>query len=569
MQSDNEHSKRQAWQERSFQRACWRLHWARIERLSKRAAMNWHGNDTSFRNAPLKLCQTEKLSAGTVSSTRCIRTCCMNECHRPGAYSFTDKLANRRKHSIGGRAMEIAAELAMHFERGKNYRKAAKYLQHAADNEIRRFAYHGAVALARRGLALLENLPNMRERTELELGLQLTLGMPLIATEGYAASDVGGAYLRARELCQELGEAPEFSQALWGLWTFHTLRGELSTALQDAEDFLRLGERLPYPGLKMRGHLAMEISFTHLGEYDRAVDHFEKALRLFDPELHRNDAFLYALNPGIAMRCFAAWSLWFLGRPEQALERIQEAISLARLLSEPHGMAHAFFFAAILYQLRREPQMAQEYADATIAVASEHGLVMYQALATMTRGWALAEQGRAEEAVEQIRQGLAGHLATGAKLRSQFLALLAEALVKAGKTEDALRTLEDALDAADRTGEKSYQAELYRLKGEFLLKQSRRRGASRAAAVGTLAIDVMPTAIANAEACFNESIQIARRQKAKSLELRTMMSIARLYQKLGKRNEALGLLAPVYASFTEGFDTIDLREAKALLDELS
>lgn len=187
----------------------------------------------------------------------------------------------------------------------------------------------------------------------------------------------------------------------------------------------------------------------------------------------------------------------------------------------------------------------------------------------MTRGWALAEQGRAEEAVEQIRQGLAGHLATGARLRSQFLALLAEALVKAGKTEDALRTLEDALDAADRTGEKSYQAELYRLKGEFLLKQSRRRGASRAAAVGTLAIDVMPTAIANAEACFNESIQIARRQKAKSLELRTMMSIARLYQKLGKRNEALGLLAPVYASFTEGFDTIDLREAKALLDELS
>jgi predicted ATPase len=252
------------------------------------------------------------------------------------------------------------------------------------------------------------------------------------------------------------------------------------------------------------------------------------------------------------MRCFASWSLWFLGRPDQALARIQEAMDLAKKLSEPHGIAHSLFFAAILHQLRREAQMSQEYAEAAIAVATEHGFVMYQALATMTRGWALAEHGREEEAIEQIQQGLAAHLGTGAKLRSQFLALLAEALNKQGRTEEVLRVLEEALDAAHHTGEKSYQAELYRLKGELLLKLSTHRGASKA----------------DAEACFNESIQIAQRQKAKSLELRAAMSLARHYQQLGRAKKAVGLLAPVYRSFNEGFDTIDLREAKALLDKL-
>jgi adenylate cyclase len=448
--------------------------------------------------------------------------------------------------------------------------QAAKYLQHAANNEIRRFAYQGAVGLARRGLELLGKAPDTRERTRLELGLQLTLGMPLIATEGYAAPAVGNVYSKARELCQRLGETSEISQVLWGLWTFHILRAELETSLQIAEEFIRMADRLPYAGLEMRGQLAMEISYTHIGEYDRAVAHFEKALVLFDPELHRDDAFLYALNPGIAMRCFASWSLWFLGRPDQALQRIQEALSLARELAEPHGMAHALFFAAILHQLRREAGTAQIYADATISVASEHGLVMYQALGTMTRGWALIEQGSEINAIESIREGLAAVLATGASLmRPHFLALLAESLMRARKDGEALRALEEALETAHRSGEKSYQAELYRLKGELLLKQSARRAASRAATVGRVVVDASGSAMAQAEDCFNEAIQIAQRQKAKSLELRAVVSLARHYREQGNPKKAGGLLAPVYRGFTEGFDTIDLREAKALLEELA
>ena len=303
----------------------------------------------------------------------------------------------------------------------------------------------------------------------------------------------------------------------------------------------------------------MEITFTHLGDYAQAYEHFKKALVLYDPEVHRDDAFRYALNPGVAMRCFGAWSLWFLGLPDEALTRIQEALSLARELSEPHGLVHALFFAAILHQLRREERLAQEHAEAAIAVAREHGMVMYQAVATTTRGWALIEQGVDEEAVEEMRQGLAAHQATGANLMCpHFLALLAEALAKTRQAEEGLHVLEEALEIAIRTGERSYLAELYRLKGECLLTQSKGRSAAQPA-----------TSLADAEDCFNQSIRIAQLQKAKSLELRAVRSAARLYQHQRKRKKARDILAPVYESFTEGFDTLDLREAKTLLAELA
>src|SRR5262249_18287550 len=268
-------------------------------------------------------------------------------------------------------------------------------------------------------------------------------------------------------------------------------------------ELLRLADRLPYPGLGMRGHWAMEITFTHLGEFRLAMEHYEKALSLYDPERHLDDAFLYALNPGVAMPCFAALALWFLGLPDQAVARIEDALTLARELSEPHSLAHALLFAAILYQLRREEQTAQERAEAAIAVSSEHGLVMYQAMATIIRGWTLIEHGRPEEAIEQIQQGLAALRATDTELvRQHFLPLLAEALDKARHTAEALRMLEEALALANRTGEGYYQAELYRLKGEMLLVQSTGRAVSRAATGGKGVVETDQPAVTNAESCF-------------------------------------------------------------------
>ena len=468
------------------------------------------------------------------------------------------------------RVKEIAGELAMHFERGADLQRAAKYFQQAADNAIRRFAYREAVGLSRRGLELLLQLSDTPARAAQELSLQLTLGVPLIATEGYAAPDVGSVYLRARELCQRLGETPDVSEVLWGLWTFHTLRAELGTAREIGEEFLQLAERLPYPGLAMRAHLTMEITFLHLGNFAPAIRHFEQAFSLYDPERHLEDAFDYAQNPGVAMQCFAAWALWFLGQPDQALARIQEALTLARELAEPHGLAHAHLFVTILHQFRGEERMAQVHAEAVLAVGHEHGLVMYEAMAKVMRGWALVYQGRPEVAIEQIRQGLAALQATGTELlRPHFLALLAEALFKGGQTEEGLRTLEEALAIAQGSGEGAYEAELYRLKGEVLLIQAARPGFQRTATTGKAIAQDDAAIRAQAKSCFRHAIRIAQEQKAKSWELRASMSIARLYQGQGRHKEARALLTQIYRKFTEGFATADLREAKALLDELA
>jgi predicted ATPase len=479
------------------------------------------------------------------------------------------RIGERGEIIYGDRVGEIAAELAVHFEQARDLTRAVKYLQLAAENAIRRFAYQEAVRLSRRGLELLGRLPDTRERAEQELGLQLTLGVPLIATEGYAAPDVGSAYTRARELCQQLDETPDIAEVLWGLRTYHNLRAEFGIAREIAEEFLRLAERLPYPGLAMRGHWAMESTFMVMGEFTLAIEHFEKALLLYDPDQHLDDSFLYALNPGVAMPCFAAWSLWFLGQPDQALDRIREAMTLARELSEPQGLAHALCFGAILHQLRREERMAEENAEAAIAVSSEHELVMYQAWATITLGWALIEQGRQEEAIEQMRQGLAAQRLTGAEVMlPHFLALLAEALGKTRQPEEGLRVLEEALELVHRNGGGNYHAELYRIKGELLLMQAADRGVSRATG-GKTVVKVKPLVVAQAEGCFHQSIKIAQQQKAKSWELRAITSLARLYQNQNRREEARALLAQIYDRFTEGFATADLREAKALLDELS
>jgi DNA-binding winged helix-turn-helix (wHTH) protein/predicted ATPase len=456
-------------------------------------------------------------------------------------------IAERGEQVYGDRSKEISVELAMHFERGRDYRRAAHYLKAGANIAIRRFAYQEAVSLARRGIELIGKLPETREVINEALCLHLTLGVPLIATEGYASPNVGQVYSKARELYEQLGDSPDISEVLWGLWTFHTLSAEFETARDIAEEFLQLSERLPYPGLALRGHWALETTFLHLGNFELALEHFEKALAIYDPIQHRDDSVFYALNPGVAMPCFAAWALWYMGFPDQSLERIEEALTRARELSEPHGLAHAALFASVLYQLRRDALMAQYYAEAVIDISREHGLALYGAMAMIVQAWSLSKYRDTREAVDQIREGLAALAATGTFLvRPHFLALLVEALSKLNEIDEALLLLNEAMELVNSKGERYYQAELYRVKGELLLKQA-------------------PDNQANAEDCFRRSLQIAESQKAKAWQLRTALSLARLYRSQGKVVEARNLLAPIYDSFTEGFETDDLRDAGVLL----
>ena len=417
-------------------------------------------------------------------------------------------IAERGEEVYGERASEIAVELAMHFERGREYFRAAHYLKQGANNAIRRFAYQEAVDLARRGIELINHLPNTREVVSEALCLHLTLGVPLIAIEGYASPNVGEVYMKARQFYDRLGDSPDVAEILWGLWTFHTLRGELETARNVAREFLLLSERLPYPGLGMRGHWALEITNTHLGNFELALNHYEAALALYDPAQHRDDSFLYALNPGVAMPCFAAWSLWFLGRPDEALLRMEEGLALARELSEPQGSAHAQLFASVLHQLRGDHRMAQDLAESVIEISHAHGLVLYGAMADVMKGWTLSEQGHEEDGIEQMREGLAALDATATALvRPHFVGLLAEALSKLDRIDEAFSLLDEATTMVSNTGERYYEAELYRLKGELLMMKDKR---------------------ADAEGCFKRSLEIAASQKAKSLQLRTEMSMARL-----------------------------------------
>ena len=200
----------------------------------------------------------------------------------------------------------------------------------------------------------------------------------------------------------------------------------------------------------------MEITSTHQGHFRLALEHFDKALSLYDPRQDPDDIFVDALNPGVAVRGFAGWCLWFIGQPDRALVRIEEAVALARDLSEPHGLAHALMFAAVFHQLRRERPIAQQYADAAMALADEHGLVFYGAIAQIVRGWALIGRGNDDHAAEQMRQGLAAWQRTGAQLmRPHFLALLAEACPPTGrKDQEGLQILDEALALAESTGER-------------------------------------------------------------------------------------------------------------------
>jgi adenylate cyclase len=290
----------------------------------------------------------------------------------------------------------------------------------------------------------------------------------------------------------------------------------------------------------------------------------EHGIALYKPQEH------YALSVragfpgdlGVFCHCFAAHTLWHLGYPDQALRHIHEALSLAEVLAHPFSRALALAYAAMLYQFRRDQRLAQEAAATAITLCREQGFSYYLAWVTIMKGWALSAQGPSEEGMAQMRQGLAAIRATGAALRQPYyLALLAEAHGQAGQVESALALLAEALTEVHRHGECWQEAELHRLRGVLLLRAGVQ--ATRSHADGdTDSIDT------EAEQCFHQALVTARRQDAKSLELRAAVNLARLWQKKGNHAEARDVLAPVYAWFTEGFHTADLREAKALLDEM-
>jgi class 3 adenylate cyclase/predicted ATPase len=439
--------------------------------------------------------------------------------------------------------------LAYHYTEAGLPAQALPYWQRAGQRASERSAYVEAVAHLTRGLEVLTTLPETPERTQHELRLQLALGVALIAAKGYAAPEVENVYTRAQTLCQALGDMPRLLQVLLGLEASSVAKAQLRRAHALAEQCLVLAQRLQHPIRLLHSHHALGLVLFHLGESTAALPHLERGMTLYDAQPHHPRQNLQ--NPGVACRSYAAWALWWLGYPELALQRGHEALTLAEELAHPYSTAYALWFTAALHQYRREAQRSLEQAAATIALATEHDFPFWWAMGTWLYGWALAEQGQEEDGIAQMRQGVTAWRATGAAVFvPTYLATLAEVSGKAGQVEDAQDLLREALALVEDTGERCWEAELYRLQGELLL--------ARSAAEHT-----------EAESCFHQALDIARRQQAKSFELRATMSLSRLWQRQGGRVETRELLAPVYGWFTEGFDTADLQEAKALLDALA
>jgi predicted ATPase len=442
-----------------------------------------------------------------------------------------------------------AVQLAMLFQAARDPERAADHYLIAAENAASVFAHHEAVALARRGLLALQALPDTPDRARREIRLQVTLGVQLQVVQGYAAPEAEHIYDRARTLCEQLEATPVLFRVLWGLWMFYLVRPELGKARDLAERLFTLAQD---PAQLLQAREALVVTFLHLGDPGAARDHMEQAMALYDPGRHGSLTDLYGQDPGVTCLACGAVALWLLGYPDQGIQRSREAVALGRELRHPNTLGLALYFDAILRQYRREAPAVRESAEAASAIAAEHGISLWQAVGLVMCGWAMAAHDRADSSLAQIRQGQADWAATGGEShRPYHLALLAEALGGAEQFEEGLAVLTEALVLLNRTGEGFHGAELHRLRGEFLLRQGATEGVCR-----------------EAEACFLRALTIAQRQRARSLELRAAMSLARLYQKQGRPAEARPTLAECYGWFTEGFDTPDLQGARALLQQL-
>jgi class 3 adenylate cyclase/predicted ATPase len=466
---------------------------------------------------------------------------------RSQLHAMIARMLEERFPEIGETRPEL---LAHHFTQAGLAPEAILYRQRAGERDLRQSAYAEAISHLRQGMELLEALPSRVERVRQELGLRLTLGSALMATRGYAAAEVGETYLRARELCRELGEAPpQLFPALHGLYRFYHVRGELQAAREAGEQLLKMAVSVQDSGQLVEAHRAFGVSLFWLGDVQSALQSLGQGAGLYRAQEHSSHASVFGIDPGVVCLSYAALALWHLGLPEQASDRSREALALARSLSHHQSLALALVWAAWLHQFRREPQVARKHAEAAIALCAEQGFPLWMSMGVILRGWALVQEGRGEEGSAEMRQGLAQLRATGAGLwQPSFLALIAESEGRIGEAQRGLEVIAEAMAIVERNDERFYEVELHRLNGELLLAST-------------------PADVSGAERCLRIAHEIAGRQKAKSLGLRSDLSLALLLAKTGRRSEVRDLLAPVLSGFIEGFDTLDYQEAKALLED--
>jgi predicted ATPase/class 3 adenylate cyclase len=451
------------------------------------------------------------------------------------------------------RITEQIERLAHHALRGGLWEKAVEYFHQAGKKAATRSATQEAIGYFDQALEVIKHLPEGKQTIEKALNIRIDLGPALIATSGFAAPEVEENYSRARELCEKLGDTPKLFPVLWGLARAHDVRGQLNVGRELGEQLLQIAQRAQEPGLLLEAHHELWSNLSVLGELTSALTHIDAGFSLYDPQKHRQHAFLYGgHDPGVCCGFHAADVLWLLGYPDRALQRSQDALTLARELDHPSTLDTALSFTAWFDYHRGDGQAVRARVEEGITLATEQGFSRVRTQVTFLQGWLLVEQGRQAAGIAQMFKVLVNERDRGGSVRwnGPNAALMAEVYRKAGQTVDGLQVLDDALVRVHQTECRYFEAELHRVKGELVLTQ-------------TVADEHQ------AESCFAEAIRVSRFQEAKSLALRAAMSLSRLWQRQGKTAEARQLLGEIYGWFTEGFDTADLRRARTLLEELS
>jgi len=402
------------------------------------------------------------------------------------------------------------------------------------------------------GLELLRTLPETAERHAQEIRMHVSLGVPLQSTKGYSAPEVQENYARAHELCQQLGLTAQLFPVLYGLFRYYMLQANYAKAEELGDQLVGMADQTENPNFLVAAHRALGGPLVYQGQHNRALPHLQKVISIEPtPEL-RAEAYQYdVVDPWITSRSYMSWALWLLGYPEQALEQSREAVTRAEGLEHPFSVALALSFAQWLHQFCHDVDRTRETAERALTISTEQSFAFWIGWCRVLRGWTVAQQGQCVEAITEIREGVVDWRAQGSELGCHYyFVLLAEACAKADQIDDALNALAEGQEFADATGEAYWAPEIPRLKGELLLHRD-------------------PGAHPDAEKCFQQAIDLARKQEAKSLELRAAMSLGRLWQMRGHASEARDLLAKTYEWFTEGFDTHDLKQAKVLLDQWS
>ncbi|MBN2408203.1 MAG: hypothetical protein JXE07_00580, partial [Candidatus Aminicenantes bacterium] len=449
----------------------------------------------------------------------------------------------------GDETDEISVQLARHFTEAGNAPKAIEYLQKAGQRAVRLSANEEAIAHYRKALDLLLKHPESPERDLQELALQLALYIPEGSLRGIGSPDGTRAILRAQELCERIGENPQIFAALVLLSFYYGFgRADYRKALGLQERIARIAEKTGDPLQQAICSYTTTWPLLNVGELTKTVDHARQMNAVYDPAKHSFLAHIFSFDLGVLNRGLGSWALWFLGYPDQAREDYEKGMADARQFEHPYTLAFAMVGAVELYWFLREPENVARYLKELAAISNEKGFVYWQAHAVFYLGEALVAEGKIQDGIAEMRRGLDIMLAAGTlTCFSRLLARMADACMKAGEIDAGLKAVDEAAEVKCKFDERYMEAEIDRLKGELLLRKGQD---------------------AEAKKLFERALEVSRAQQAKSLELRAAMSMSRLLQEQGKAEDAYRLLEGVYCWFSEGFDTADLKDARALLDEL-